>query len=84
MKSVRKNSEKREDLRYQDLVVPDTLSWPLGTGMADTVFESIDYEVLRSAVNESFEEYDPEVKRNTRAVVVAYKGELIHEKYRRL
>lgn len=73
---------KRGGITLPRPVVPDTLSWPLGTQLADTLFEGVDYEALHNAVHESFEENDPEHKRNTRAVVVAYKGQLIHEQYR--
>ncbi|MEQ8924769.1 MAG: serine hydrolase, partial [Fulvivirga sp.] len=59
----------------------DTLYWPYGTQLQDTVFSNVDYTKLNQALENAFKENDPEVKVNTRGVVVVYKGTIIGEKY---
>jgi len=61
---------------------PDKVPWPTG----DLIFESehldeIDLSLLDKALDKAFGEPDPERPRRTRAVAVAYKGDLIAERY---
>lgn len=60
---------------------PDSLVWPYGLTESDTTFSNIDYDALNKAIEAAFVEDQPDVKINTRGVVVLYKGHLIGEKY---
>ncbi len=54
--------------------------FPYGNrGIRDTVFKNIDYDQLDLAVAKAFSEYETQ---KTRTVLVAYKNEIIAEKYR--
>ncbi|MEX2550566.1 MAG: serine hydrolase [Nitriliruptoraceae bacterium] len=58
--------------------------WPLGSGDPVDVPPSVDREVLAAAIGGAFTEDDPQGReRNTRAVVVAHRGELVAERYAR-
>lgn len=59
----------------------DSLYWPIGSQDFDTVFANVNYEELASVISKAFTENDPEIKRNTRGVVVVYKGHVIGEEY---
>lgn len=61
--------------------LPDSLPWPYGTAMADSVSPEVDIAALKTAVANAFEETDPEKPKNTRAVVVIYDGQLLAEQY---
>jgi CubicO group peptidase (beta-lactamase class C family) len=59
-----------------------TLPYPYGTGVAsDAAFTNIDYKQLQTAVAQAFVEDNEEFQKNTRAVVVLYKDQLIAEEY---
>lgn len=76
-----------EEIRSQKISIspitasPDSLVWPYGQIESDTIFSNIDYDVLNKAIEDAFVEDKPDVKINTRGVVVLYKGHLIGEKY---
>ena len=57
----------------------DTINWPSGNRLKDTVFPEIDYTHLTETVEKAFE--NPQGLRNTRAIVVVYKNQLVLEKY---
>lgn len=62
---------------------PDAISslpWPYGDQIADTVFKNINYEKLTQAVDSGFDT-DGKHKKNSRAVLVVYKNQLVLEKY---
>jgi CubicO group peptidase (beta-lactamase class C family) len=59
----------------------DSIPWPYGKIVKDTLLQDVDYNKLNVAMNAAFDEYIPNVKINTRGVVVVYKGQLIGEKY---
>lgn len=63
------------------LLNPDTIPWPYGDRITDTLFTEIDKRKLNAAVNNAFTEPYPGKKQRTRAVVVIYNGKLIAEKY---
>ncbi|WP_461443534.1 serine hydrolase domain-containing protein [Maribacter sp.] len=55
------------------------LPFPYGNhGMYDTVFPNVNYDQLKNAIEGAFENYDLQ---KTRTVLVAYKGQLIAERY---
>lgn len=59
----------------------DTIPWPQGDKISDTIPSNIDIEKLKAAVNNAFEEKDPKKKIGTRAIIVLYDGKLIAEQY---
>src|SRR5258708_5124657 len=59
----------------------DTLSWPMGDRLADTLPAGLDTAALRSAIDGIFTEKDTAHPIKTRAVVVLYKGQLVGEHY---
>lgn len=61
--------------------VNDTLYWPLGSRMPDTIPVGIDVKNLEQAVLQSFQNIHPEIPVKTRAVVVVYKGQIVAEEY---
>lgn len=57
----------------------DSLPFPYGNnGVADTIFGNIDYERLQRAIDGAFANYDLQ---KTRTVLVAYKGQIVAERY---
>jgi len=61
----------------------DTIPWPMGDKLPDTISKKINIEKLSAALDHAFAEADTErIKlRRTRAVVVLYDGQLVGEKY---
>ena len=55
--------------------------WPEGGAVSKTLPEGVDGKKLDAALDFAFEEPDPERPRNTRAVVVVYKGRIVAERY---
>ena len=61
-------------------VSSDTIDWPFGKQVPDTIIPGIDYERLDDVVSSSFDETEGE-KKNTRGVVVVFDGHLVKEEY---
>jgi len=60
---------------------PDTLPWPTGNILSDTIIEGVDYDKLTQAVAAAFDD-DPKAEaKRTRAVLVIYKDHIIAEQY---
>jgi CubicO group peptidase (beta-lactamase class C family) len=59
----------------------DSLYWPSGDRMPDTLPSGIDLPALNRAIDFAFAEKDSKIKVHTRAVVIVYKGQLVAEKY---
>jgi len=60
-------------------VVQNNLPFPYGNnGKKDTVFDNIDYQRLKKAIDGAF--FNPEVQK-TRTVLVAYKNQILTERY---
>ncbi|MGY5355354.1 serine hydrolase domain-containing protein [Wenyingzhuangia sp. IMCC45467] len=56
--------------------------YPYGNLLAtDTLFNNIDYKVLNNVIDSCFTKNDQQNIKNTRAVLVLYKGKIIAEKY---
>lgn len=60
---------------------PDTIPWPYGDKLDQPIPEGIDQEQLRATVTRAFRESGKEKLRNTRAVIVVYKGVIVAESY---
>ncbi|EAR01322.1 serine hydrolase domain-containing protein [Maribacter sp. HTCC2170] len=57
----------------------DSLPFPYGSnGVKDTLFNNVDYTQIKKAIDDTF--VDPEVQK-TRTVLVAYKGQILGERY---
>jgi len=66
-------------LRPKRTRLSNNLAFPYGNnGKTDTIFKNIDYDKLTSAVNGAFANYEIQ---KTRTVLVAYKGQIVAEKY---
>ena len=79
-----------EELRNQKIniyhsksISTDTIAWPMGDKLPDSVSKKVNIERLSTALDHAFAETDTEkIKlRRTRAVVVLYDGQLVGEKY---
>ena len=62
-------------------ILSDSLFWPQGNRLPDTIPMGIDVAKLDKVVDQSFEDSNPEIPIKTRAVLVIYKGQLIAEQY---
>ena len=59
----------------------DSIPWPLGDRLADTLPAGLDTALLQRAMDSIFIERDTVRPMRTRAVVVLYKGQLVGERY---
>ncbi|MDR3711929.1 MAG: serine hydrolase [Puia sp.] len=59
---------------------PDTVNWPQGDRIADTLQDGVDRAGIERAIDGAFREGKSH-KRRTRAVIVLYKGQLVGERY---
>lgn len=63
----------------RSIAVNDSLPFPYGNnGITDTIFKNIDYDQLKSAIDGAFANYEVQ---KTRTVLVAYKGQIVGERY---
>lgn len=58
---------------------PDTLAWPMGDLIADSIPEGIDMKILKKVVEQAFADRIP--YKGTFAVMVTYKGQPLVERY---
>jgi len=77
-----------EEIRAQkiNLAIPpnireDSVAWPMGDKIADTIPSGIDNGKLSQAVDHFFDEPDSMRPVRTRAVVVIFNGQLVAERY---
>ncbi|MEP6927680.1 MAG: serine hydrolase, partial [Ginsengibacter sp.] len=82
------NDVSENELRAQAFSIPaspvfntDTIPWPDGDKIADTIPLVINKNKLEAAIDKVFTEPYPGKKQRTRAVVIVYSGQLIAEKY---
>ncbi|UII30863.1 beta-lactamase family protein [Fulvivirga ulvae] len=79
------NESEMRSLEYKlpdsIITLSDTVDWPLGTTIPDSVNSAINMKALKKAVGKAFQEPDKEHPQNTRAVVVIHDGKLILEQY---
>jgi CubicO group peptidase (beta-lactamase class C family) len=59
---------------------PDTVAWPAGNKLADTIPAEIDQIILNKAIVDAFNE--KEGNKGTFAIAISYKNQLIAEKYK--
>ncbi|MFZ2905018.1 MAG: serine hydrolase [Cyclobacteriaceae bacterium] len=59
----------------------DTIPWPSGNRIQDTLILDYDQEKINRAINEAFSEPGEEKNRRTRAILIVYNGRIITEKY---
>ena len=59
----------------------DTIPWPMGDVLPESLSEEVDYARLDAIVGEAFDPPDTDPLKKTLGVAVVYKGELIAEKY---
>ncbi len=74
-----RSSKNRVDLKLP--ILNDSVYWPQGSRMADTIPTGINFEKIKSVVLASFENSHSEIPANTRGVVVIYNGQLLYEQY---
>ena len=79
---------KEEEFRKQKFNIAkapalhtDTIAWPMGNKLPDTLPTGINYEKLNKTIAYAFEEPGEDKLRKTRAIVVIHDGKLISEKY---
>lgn len=81
------NEISEDELRRQDIRVAttsvntDTIPWPLGDRLPETHADGVDMKRLQRAVSAAFAPTGPEDLRNTRAILVVFRGNLIAERY---
>lgn len=81
------NEISEEELRKQTFNLPvalpnqDSIAWPMGNLVRDTVIAGVDYTLLNKTVEEAFAEPGETKNRRTRAIIVIYDGQIIAEKY---
>ena len=81
------NEISEEQLRKQTFNLPgalpnqDSIAWPMGNLVRDTVISGVDYTLLNKTVEEAFAEPGETRNRRTRAIIVIYDGQIIAEKY---
>ncbi|HEY3429416.1 MAG TPA: serine hydrolase, partial [Cyclobacteriaceae bacterium] len=79
---------EEQELRSQKFILAkppqinqDTVHWPSGNLVRDTLISGIDYDKINQVVNDAFTEPGEEKNRRTRAILVVYDGQIIAEKY---
>ena len=58
----------------------DTIAWPMGD-MLDSISTEVNQSLIQQALDDAFNEVDPEAPLNTDAVLVVYDGKIIAERY---
>lgn len=69
------------NLPVKPVLNPDTIPWPDGDLLRDTVMPGVNYQKLKEVVASAFEEPGDKPLRRTRAILVVYHGQLIAEKH---
>jgi CubicO group peptidase (beta-lactamase class C family) len=82
------NGIDEEELRAQKFigktnvtVNQDTIAWPDGNMIADTLPNGLNKEALDKLVANEFIDADPETAINTRSIIVLYDGKIVSEVY---
>ena len=82
------NDYPEEKIRSRQFILPalpqinlDTVPWPFGNKLPDTIPAGIDINKLNAAVDSGFAQTSHGKPAYTRAVLVVYKGQLIAERY---
>jgi CubicO group peptidase (beta-lactamase class C family) len=81
------NEISEEEIRNQKFNLPkplgdqDTIPWPMGNNVPDTILQDVNYELLTKTVEDAFAEPGETKNRRTRAILILYDGQIIAEKY---
>ncbi|MEO9033665.1 MAG: serine hydrolase [Ginsengibacter sp.] len=82
------NDITEEKLRSQVFVIPappavntDSIAWPSGDKITDSISPRIDKNKLEAAIAAAFTEPHAGKKQRTRAVLIVYDGQIVGEKY---
>ena len=59
----------------------DSMKWPAGNVLSDSVLPGVDYSKIHQAIDEAFIDATPSRPLNTLAVVIVYNGQIVGEKY---
>ncbi len=77
-----------EEVRAQQIRVAETaltnqdsIAWPTGNAITDSIQLQVNNDLVRAAVDQAFNETDPERPLNTHAVVVVFNNRIIGERY---
>jgi hypothetical protein len=76
--------EELRNQKYSTITPPlhqDTIPWPMGNVLTDTIMPGVNYDQLNKIVASAFEEPGPDKLRRTRSFVIVYDGQIIVEKY---
>lgn len=68
-------------LAEKPVINQDTIAWPAGNLLNDSIPLNVDQAELQKIVDKAFEEPSDKPARRTRAILVIYKDQLIAEKY---
>lgn len=68
-------------LAEKPVINQDTIAWPAGNLLNDSIPLNVDQAELQKIVDKAFEEPGDKPARRTRAILVIYKDQLIAEKY---
>lgn len=78
----------KEEVKKQSFNLPtppkylqDTLDWPMGNRISDTLMAGVDYGRVQKAIEQAFIDKDSTKPANTLAVLVVYNGQIIGESY---
>jgi CubicO group peptidase (beta-lactamase class C family) len=82
------NEMSEAELRQQKVVLAqrphvdtDTIPWPMGDKLPDSLPVNFNIEKMKAVVEEAFMEPGPDKLRRTRAILVVYDGQIVVEKY---
>ena len=74
----------KEEVKKQSFNLPtppkylqDTLDWPMGNRISDTLMAGVDYGRVQKAIEQAFIDKDSTKPANTLAVLVVYNGQII-------
>ena len=82
------NDFSEKQIRSQRFIIPqvpfqntDTMQWPYGDKLADSIPVSVNVKQLNNTLENTFKELKNSKQTYTRAILVIYNGQLIAEKY---
>ncbi len=82
------NDFSEEEIRSQQFIIPpiplqntDTIPWPYGDKLIDTIPSSINLKQINNTLENTFKELKNGKPTYTRAILVVYDGQIIAEKY---
>lgn len=82
------SQETEEAVRHQKLSIAgppalqqDSLAWPSGNILTDSVVAGVDYDAINHAIDQAFADKDPKGPVFTHAVIAVYDGKIVGEQY---